>query len=481
MLLRGWVDEARLGVEGLRGKLTPEHFASGRVPAKATLSTWLSGKGLRWEFVEAVADACSTSHAALESRLAQARPLWQRYQRSPSPAAGGPEPAGAGRDELLRAQRRIIELQEQLARAHHAYGHSQQALACAVPLAVLLSQMVGRLTAQIDSLRARPAADPGDLELARDQLHHAETELAQAKAQRDEAERLAQAAEHRVEEVKQQLRVLRALPTSSRPAPGGAAPVVRVGAPDAFLSDVGRALEKARTVNVFTQTLTQAAREELAPSSRPAVPDNADNPVTSQEPVNNLPPGGRAAALAAAVALGKHHIPARLRGQGQRRSGPRLPGAVRLRLALAAALLVAGTLVLDGDGFNDRAAQGWPLPTVSSSGDKQPGPTVSEGLVYVGTTDAVEAVSADTGKRRWRYASRIRSGWRDMARQGRAMYINDAQGHIDALDMLTGTRRWRAAVPRGEYPPRIVLHSDTLYVAHPDGLTALDARTGARR
>ncbi|GHE71796.1 hypothetical protein GCM10018785_45060 [Streptomyces longispororuber] len=457
VLLRGWVDEARLGVEGLRGKLTPEHFASGRVPAKATLSAWLSGKGLRWEFVEAVADACSASHPALESRLARARPLWQRYQQAPTPAAAGPEHAEAGRKELLRAQRRIIDLQEQLARAHHAYSDSQQALAHAVPLAILLSQMVGRLTAQIDALRARPAASLGDLDLARDQLHHAQSELARAQAQRDEAQNLARTAESRVEELEQTLRTLRVSPA----APEDTALVVPARSADPFTTDMGHALEKARIVNEFTQTLTQAARDNLAPPCHPAVPDNPDNPVTRAQPANNPPLHGREAMPDAGVT----RILVQPSRAGHRPKSLWPSTAVRLWIALVGALLLTvSTLVLNSDAG-------------------RPGSAV---LLYVSTADAVEAVHADTGRRQWRYASRG-DGWRDMASARGTLFVSDIDGHVDALDTATGTRRWRVTVPRGEHPPQITppqitRRSSTLYIIHPNnGLIALDARTGTRR
>ncbi|WP_141754345.1 hypothetical protein [Streptomyces agglomeratus] len=82
ILLRGWLDEAGLGMTGMIDQLTPEHFQGlKKVPARSTVSEWLSGVALRWDFAEAVIDICSPDAESALSRRRQARVIWNEAEK----------------------------------------------------------------------------------------------------------------------------------------------------------------------------------------------------------------------------------------------------------------------------------------------------------------------------------------------------------------------------------------------------------------
>ncbi|MBT2369825.1 hypothetical protein J7E88_32280 [Streptomyces sp. ISL-10] len=67
---------------GMIGQLTPEHFQGlAKVPARSTVSEWLSGVALRWDFVEAVIDICSPDAATAQTMRHEARALWSEAER----------------------------------------------------------------------------------------------------------------------------------------------------------------------------------------------------------------------------------------------------------------------------------------------------------------------------------------------------------------------------------------------------------------
>ncbi|PWK61828.1 hypothetical protein BCL76_12634 [Streptomyces sp. CG 926] len=83
ILLRGWLDVSGVRISGLRRRLTPEHFHDlEKVPSSSTISEWLSGVALRWDFVEAVIDVCSESAEIAVSRRDEARVIWNASEKS---------------------------------------------------------------------------------------------------------------------------------------------------------------------------------------------------------------------------------------------------------------------------------------------------------------------------------------------------------------------------------------------------------------
>ncbi|MEV6975767.1 serine/threonine-protein kinase [Kitasatospora sp. NPDC093806] len=79
-LLRTWLKEVGLTVGGLHAQLRPEHFGHADetlVPSQRQLYEALKGERLSWEFVEAVADICSSDYAERRRKLDQVAPLWR--------------------------------------------------------------------------------------------------------------------------------------------------------------------------------------------------------------------------------------------------------------------------------------------------------------------------------------------------------------------------------------------------------------------
>ncbi|MGW1991341.1 hypothetical protein [Embleya sp. NPDC001921] len=96
-LMRAWLDEAGLTQSELRERLEPEHFVDHRErPGRATVSDWLAGVALRWDFIEAVIDICSTSPTVALERRTRARGHWQAL-RARARATVAAEPAAHNR------------------------------------------------------------------------------------------------------------------------------------------------------------------------------------------------------------------------------------------------------------------------------------------------------------------------------------------------------------------------------------------------
>lgn len=66
-LLRTWLDQAGCTVPTLIARFTPEHFGDADPPRRSATYDRLAGKGLTWEFIEAVVDV-TTDNAALQER-----------------------------------------------------------------------------------------------------------------------------------------------------------------------------------------------------------------------------------------------------------------------------------------------------------------------------------------------------------------------------------------------------------------------------
>ncbi|GAA2355891.1 hypothetical protein [Streptomyces violaceusniger] len=105
--LRTWLDDAGITVAALHGRLTPDHFPDGVVPAQRKLYDFCAGKDLTWAFVEAVADACTPGDApAQEQKLSPVRQMWETARTNPSALGGG--------GELMEAKDRVIAAYERI-------------------------------------------------------------------------------------------------------------------------------------------------------------------------------------------------------------------------------------------------------------------------------------------------------------------------------------------------------------------------------
>ncbi|MFF9311033.1 hypothetical protein ACF1BS_08990 [Streptomyces sp. NPDC014748] len=233
-LLRAWLDDADLRLDDLLGELKPEHFENQIVPGRTTVADRLAGVNLRWDFVEAVADACSSNAAEYERLRQRARPL---YEAAVS-ALPGPRNNGSGRQvrslpptgsaplnpvrDLVVVQRRSLELSDQLMRALQRTAELERARNDAHHMVLILLTLVDKLHRDIATLtaehdRGTAASQVSQaLDAVHEQLRHseaqraqAEAELSRARAEREKADRLAERAAEQVHRLTAELSRLR--------------------------------------------------------------------------------------------------------------------------------------------------------------------------------------------------------------------------------------------------------------------------------
>ncbi|MEU4737693.1 SpoIIE family protein phosphatase [Streptomyces fradiae] len=213
-MVRSWIDEAGLSVRDIHSRLTPEHFADGRVADLRRLRIHLSGEDLTWDVVEAVADVCfpdEPAHQAL-GRVREARALWDKAQSAPTLVAVDGQVVVSPR-ELIEEKERTIQVYRDLVRARQAYETSEQGRQQALRIASMLFLVLGQAQAKVAELSRRIDARTGvgvyspdptralqpQLKRARDQEARLSAQLERAVSQRDEAQRIADLAARRVQ------------------------------------------------------------------------------------------------------------------------------------------------------------------------------------------------------------------------------------------------------------------------------------------
>ncbi|MEU8582298.1 hypothetical protein [Streptomyces abikoensis] len=233
-LLRRWLDDAGgLRVEDVARALKPEHFENGRIPARSTVADRLAGVNPRWDFVEAVADACSEDDTGRRRLLAEARPYWRQIRRDPVRRADTAPPPTADDEkqksdterlsgELVAVQRHSLAVSDKLVRAFERVNELENARNQAHQMVLLLLAMVEKLRRDIADLNAertrlrtfgsqnfllRQVRER--LERSESQRAQADAELARARAERDKADRLAEQAADRVRVLTDELERLR--------------------------------------------------------------------------------------------------------------------------------------------------------------------------------------------------------------------------------------------------------------------------------
>ncbi|WP_420918278.1 SpoIIE family protein phosphatase [Streptomyces caniscabiei] len=303
-----------MSVGQLHQRLTPDHFTAGAVPELRRLRDLLSGEGLRWDLVEAVADVCFPDEPVDRAgqRRQMARDLWERACASPTPLAEGTQELALAHD-LLAAKDRTIEVYQELQVVRQAYEASERSRAQALQIATLLFAMLGQAQAKavelkrrVDALQVLPPKDPEahtalELRLSRAQRQQIDLrqQLARAEQERDTAQQVADHAARRMQILEAELAELREWAgyedrdlaqelTPQVPQPGWQA----ISDDDAALDDVDLALEKARAVLDEEHDAVQQAAHDMgyhaSPPSDPAnvtirvVPAQAQHVATQQ-------------------------------------------------------------------------------------------------------------------------------------------------------------------------------------------------------
>ena len=144
------------------------------------------------------------------------------------------------------------------------------------------------------------------------------------------------------------------------------------------------------------------------------------------------------------------------------------------RRTIQSSPVVAGDLVLFGarDGFlyaldSETGSQRWrydyKVSWINAS------PAVSDGVVYVGTSDAhfVQALDLATGAERWRFEAKG-IVWSSAAVAGDAVVVGEGGGLLHVLDRATGKERWQLTLGAGVFSSPVIV-DDVIYVGSFDG------------
>jgi eukaryotic-like serine/threonine-protein kinase len=107
-------------------------------------------------------------------------------------------------------------------------------------------------------------------------------------------------------------------------------------------------------------------------------------------------------------------------------------------------------------------------------------PTVDGGVIYAGSRDMnVYAIDAETGARRWSFATKGQISHSSPAVAGGLVYIGSEDKSLYALDAATGKQRWTYATG-GQILSSPAVAENVVYVGSADAAVyALDARSGS--
>ncbi|WP_328743600.1 SpoIIE family protein phosphatase (plasmid) [Streptomyces caniferus] len=269
-------------VTGFHRRLTPDHFHDQHVPPLRKLRDLLSGEELPWELVEAAADVCFPGEPATQTqdRLAPLRELWDAAQTAPTAVSGDALPSVAR--ELLEAKDRTIAAYQEIDRARQAFQASErgrlQALQMATMVFVLLGQAqatISDLKRQVDGLQIAVPPAPAQLALVEQHLERAVVQehdlrgaLSRAERERDTAQRVADHAARRIQQLECELAQLRTEEGQPPDTPVvlDALPVVREAdgpAASTTFEQIEEALGKVRSVLDREHEAVQEAADEV--------------------------------------------------------------------------------------------------------------------------------------------------------------------------------------------------------------------------
>ncbi|MFF3432426.1 hypothetical protein [Streptomyces sp. NPDC002602] len=303
-LLREWLDETDKRVDDVLAELKPEHFTSGKVPSRTTVSDRLAGIGLKIDFVEAIADICSNDAAGRDRLLGQVRALQKRAGAGDLDNPGSDSEGHRHQDasavltaELVVVQKRSLEVSDKLMRALERVQELEKERNSANHMVLLLLTMVDKLQRDItalarerDRLRSSPAPGHHSLDQVRarlvkseEQRTTAESELERARAERHKADRLAEDAAEQVRVLTEELDLLRArIPDPDTESSSLSTPPSSLQeALDNDAADIDQALAKAaRHLDDSVGRLDRLADEiklDNSPDNRAASEEEADN------------------------------------------------------------------------------------------------------------------------------------------------------------------------------------------------------------
>jgi hypothetical protein len=315
MAMNGWRDAKELSWAKVLLGLTPEHF-SGEMPKRTALYKMVKGKDLSWELVEAVADICSESEAQRTRWLREARHLWDKAEREPTPLDSKADTP----KQLLDVLQELTKAQAELLRLRQVRETSDQAILRANQMVMMLLMVIGQLQSQIATFKhqlgqltqraheASPSVQHVQQQLTTATTHHetAQAELERAQRERDQALELSVAATAEALGVQDEVQHIREehglVVDDDLEAPLPPLPALTTVAGDSTdsLKDIASTLEKIKDQLDYGTDDLNVVREQLR--SQPSAPREsaggdvvageiveargADNPV---RPTENLP------------------------------------------------------------------------------------------------------------------------------------------------------------------------------------------------
>ncbi|MGW2682151.1 NaeI family type II restriction endonuclease [Streptomyces sp. NPDC001414] len=203
--------QARLSVEDIHELLRIRGQFDG-LPARSTLYRKLSGVGLKNErrLIEAIVRVCipdaQRANMLREQAISLLHQAWSEDAEPDRPEPGAVPDDGRSLAELVRVQRELIDTQAQLTAALQTATEAEKASAKSRALVTTLL-VLGALERPATGRVSAPSPDDPSYAVSGIELSRLRTRLAAAEAERDEAQQVARAAQHRLAEAEKLLTV----------------------------------------------------------------------------------------------------------------------------------------------------------------------------------------------------------------------------------------------------------------------------------
>lgn len=213
-----WRHQADLSRAEVFRRFNADHFAEG-MPKRTAVYDMFKGKGITWEFIDAVADICTATAESQQQLCAEARPVWEKAQEDPTPLDA---PGDATQQRLIDALSELAAVQAELLHVRQLREASDQNILAANQMVMMLFMIIGQLQAKIVSLNHQissliPRQSTAEtrtsltqkLTEATHQHEIAQSELERAQNERDDALKLSSEATTEAHVLQEDVQLLR--------------------------------------------------------------------------------------------------------------------------------------------------------------------------------------------------------------------------------------------------------------------------------